>query len=63
MNKYEALEFIGNRLVEIDTEIVDDDEITSDNLLFNEKWLLLEAQSRIIAEEDPSHVLKMVLEI
>lgn len=63
MNKYEALEFIENRLIDIDVEMMRDEEMSSDNPLLNEKWLLLEAQSRILGGSNPEEVFKKILEI
>lgn len=63
MDKYEALEFIANRLIEVDVMLMKDDELTDDSPTLNEKWLLLEAQSRVLAGDDPMLTLKNVLEI
>lgn len=63
MDKYEALEFISNRLIKIDTDMMDDDSSQDNHPIFNEKWLLLEAQSRIIDGHNPELVLKTVLDV
>ena len=62
MNKHEALEFIENRLIDLDSEMLLDDELTKDSPLLDEKWLLIEARSRILGGTDPSEVMKLVLE-
>lgn len=63
MNKHEALEFIENRLIEVDIEMMQDDELTDDSPILNTKWLLLEAQARILAGQDASIVFRDVLEL
>lgn len=63
MNKHEALEFIENRLIDVDMEMLRDDELTDDSPSLTTKWLLLEAQARILDGQEPSAVMRNVLEL
>lgn len=57
-NKFEALEIIYDKLLNADKHIFNESDIEDNHPSLNEKWLLMEAQARILEGENPTLVLK-----
>jgi hypothetical protein len=64
MEKHEALEIIEKLLIEIDVQmLMNHEDLIENDTLSDTKWILLDAQARILGGNDPVEVMKTVMEL
>lgn len=64
MEKHEALEIIEKLLIEIDVQmLMNHEDLIENDTLSDTKWILLDAQARILGGSNPVEVMKTVMEL